>query len=457
MTTKILSGTTKKILPRTAKNGANPLKSATNHSTFNHPALNVNRALNNVPENGTGLSPGGLPAFRSLSAGRPKDTDTSDGFIRIMLPGKDDLVSVLAEVQARFDKLAKENHDMINLLSGTGIGSVFVDKKLRILRYSTAAGVILNLVPDHTGRPVTDVVSNLVGYNSLAADIGTVIDTLEPVDIEVQTTAGKWYTMHIMPRLTRKKVSEGAMISFQEFTKHKQAEEETRMRLEEKETLLMEVHHRIKNNIVSIEGLLFMHVDSVTSPEALSALKDALGRVKSMRVLYDMLLISDGYESISVRKYTESLLDSLAELFQNGIQVTITREIADFSLEPKDMFHLGIIINELLTNVMKYGFSGRNSGLVHVSIKKSGRHITLTVQDNGVGFPEGFEAKKKMGYGLMLVQMLSKQLGGSLKMENRNGAKSVLTFDAGMFTGGRVAPPETAQLRAPRVSPPPDR
>ncbi|MFU8859016.1 MAG: sensor histidine kinase [Cyclonatronaceae bacterium] len=373
-------------------------------------------------------------------------TAAENGFIRIMLPGKDELVTMLADVQTRFDILAKENHDLVTLLAGTGTGTLFVDKKLRILRYSTAAGVILNLVPGDTGRQAGAAVSNLVDYTSLAADIGIVIDTLKPMRIEVQTTEGKWYTMHIMPRLTHRKVREGAMISFQEITKHKRAEEANRLKLEEKETLLKEVHHRIKNNIVSIESLLLLHVDSVTSAEALSALQDALGRVKSMRVLYDMLLMSEVYDRISVRKYTETLLESLSELFQNGIQVTITRKIAEFRLEPKDLFHLGIIINELLTNVMKYGFAGRNSGLIHVSLKKSGRHITLTVQDNGVGFPEGFEMKKTTGYGLMLVQMLSKQLGGSLSMENLNGAKTELTFDARMLTRARKVSRKTAQL-----------
>lgn len=423
---------TTKILSRTAKNGTLPVKSGSNRIAFNHPAPGASGALKKSPVNGKGALPDGPVAIRSRYGGFPEVTDTGDGFIRLLLPGKDELVTVLAEIQTRFDKLARENHDMINLLAGTGIGSVFVDKKLRILRYSAAAGVILNLVPDDTGRPAGEAGSNLVGYNSLAADIGAVIETRKPADTEVQTTAGKWYTMRIMPRLTRNNVADGAIITFQEITKHKRAEEEARMQLEEKDTLLKEVHHRIKNNIVSIEGLLFMHTDSVTSPEALSALKDALGRVKSMRVLYDMLLMSEGYERISVQKYTESLLDSLSELFQNGIRVTITRKIDEFSLEPKELFHLGIIINELLTNVMKYGFAGRKNGLIHVSLKKSGRHITLTVQDNGVGFPEGFDLKKKSGYGLMLVQLLSKQLGGTLKTENRNGAKSVLTFDAGI-------------------------
>jgi two-component system, chemotaxis family, CheB/CheR fusion protein len=362
----------------------------------------------------------------------PKGTDTVERFIRILLPGKEELATVLEEIQARFDKLAKENNDMNNLLSGTGIGTVFVDMKLRILRYTPAASGIMNLEPGDTGRPVGEVGSNLVGYNSLVTDIGAVLESLTPRDIEVQTTSGKWYTMHVLPCLTHENVVEGAVITFQEITKHKQAEEETRKKLDEKVTLLKEVHHRMKNNIYSIEGLLSMHADTVTSSEALSALQDALGRVKSIRVLNDILLMSEDYERISVRKYTESLLDSLSDLFQNGIHVKITRKIAEFSLTPKDLFHLGIIINELLTNVMKYGFHGRTKGLINVSLKKAGRRITLAVQDDGVGFPEGFETKKSEGYGLMLVQMLSKQLGGSLAMENRNGARSVLTFDARM-------------------------
>jgi two-component system CheB/CheR fusion protein len=110
--------------------------------------------------------------------------------------------------------LSRANNDMNNLLAGTGVGTVFVDFQLRILRFTPAASNIINLIATDVGRPVTHIVSNLVGYTSLVADIKAVLATLIPIEQEVQSTEGRWYTMRIQPYRTLDNVIEGAVISF---------------------------------------------------------------------------------------------------------------------------------------------------------------------------------------------------------------------------------------------------
>ena len=126
--------------------------------------------------------------------------------------------TVNTELQTKVADLWRANNDMNNLLAGTDIGTIFIDHQQRILRYTPAATHIINLIPSDVGRPVAHTVSNLVGYNQLVADAQGVLNTLAPKVVDVQTTAGVWYTMRILPYRTVDNVIEGAAITFVDIT-----------------------------------------------------------------------------------------------------------------------------------------------------------------------------------------------------------------------------------------------
>ena len=130
----------------------------------------------------------------------------------------EELSTVNAELQMKVLDLSRASNDMNNLMSSTGIGTVFVDHQLRILRFTPAATRIINLIPSDMGRPVAHTVSNLVSYTSLVADAKEVLDTLIPKEVEVQTTEGAWYKMRIQPYRTLDNVIEGAVITFVDIT-----------------------------------------------------------------------------------------------------------------------------------------------------------------------------------------------------------------------------------------------
>ena len=138
----------------------------------------------------------------------------------------EELATVNTELQNKLSDLARANNDMKNLLAGTGIGTVFVDHKLRILRFTPAATKIINLIPGDIGRPVSQIVSNLLGYDSLIADVQSVLDSLVPKEMEVQTQAGMWYAMRILPYRTLDNVIEGAVISFSDISAQKKMQDE---------------------------------------------------------------------------------------------------------------------------------------------------------------------------------------------------------------------------------------
>jgi len=130
----------------------------------------------------------------------------------------EEISSVNNELQTNMASLTQANDDMNNMLGGTGIGTVFVNHNLRILRYTPTSTRMINLIPSDVGRPVGHTVTNLVGYDSLVADIQAVLDTLIPKNVEVQTTDGGWFSLRIQPYRTKDNVIEGAVITFMDIS-----------------------------------------------------------------------------------------------------------------------------------------------------------------------------------------------------------------------------------------------
>lgn len=164
----------------------------------------------------------------------------------------EELATINAELQTKVAGLSQANNDMNNLLAGTGIGTVFVDHQLRIMRFTPAASTIMNLILGDVGRPVTHIVSNLAGYDRLAADIKDVLDTLVPKEIEVQTNNGKFYDMHIQPYRTLENVIEGAVISFLDITAMVHARAELR---EANNLLRLAVVVRDAHDAITVQNL----------------------------------------------------------------------------------------------------------------------------------------------------------------------------------------------------------
>ena len=133
----------------------------------------------------------------------------------------EELATVNNELQVKVADLSRSNSDMNNLLAGTGIGTIFVDHQLRILRFTPTVSAIINLIPTDVGRPVGHIVSNLTGYDRLVEDARAVLDSLIPRELEVQTRTGAWFLLRIRPYRTQENVIEGAVLTFTEITELK--------------------------------------------------------------------------------------------------------------------------------------------------------------------------------------------------------------------------------------------
>ena len=214
-----------------------------------------------------------------------------------------------------------------------------------------------------------------------------------------------------------------------DITERKRHEDRIKALLDEKEAILKEVHHRMKNNMHAIQSLLKIQANTVTEAAGRAALLEAASRVQSMMLLYESLLQSPDYLSMPTRSFLTSLADAAVASFSDNVSVTMDKSIDDCLLSVGKIQPLGIILNELLTNVMKYAFVGKSSGKVIVTFHVSESRGMLVVQDDGLGLPSSIDLDNTQGFGLKLIRLLAKQMGGNLRTERGNGTKMIVEFD----------------------------
>ena len=214
-----------------------------------------------------------------------------------------------------------------------------------------------------------------------------------------------------------------------DITERKTNENRIKNLLEEKELLLREVHHRIKNNMNTIKGLLSLQISAEENPSTAASLRDAESRVQSMIMLYDKLYCTENYRELSIKYYLQSLIEYIVGSFLNSRTVEVVTEIDDFILTVQTLTPLGIIVNEILTNIMKYAFTGRESGVITISAKTQNNKAIISIKDNGIGIPESVTFEQTPGFGLSLVGMLVEQLGGSIIIDREDGTGFIIEFD----------------------------
>jgi len=216
-----------------------------------------------------------------------------------------------------------------------------------------------------------------------------------------------------------------------DISQRKAAEEKMAESLHEKEALLREIHHRVKNNMQVISSLLHLQTDYIQDPQALEVFKDCQGRIRTMALIHEKLYRSEGLAQIDFKNYLESLINLLRSSHKvAGVELRYELEIERIKLDVDTAIPLGLIANELISNCLKHAFSGRRQGVMRVALQKNdGSGHSLIVQDDGNGLPDGFDPDKTNSLGVKLVQMLSAQIKGQMNLKNGNGTEFTITFN----------------------------
>jgi PAS domain S-box-containing protein len=198
----------------------------------------------------------------------------------------------------------------------------------------------------------------------------------------------------------------------------------------EKELLLKEIHHRVKNNLQVISSLLNMQSDTIDDVKAQDAFQKSKNRINAMALIHTKLYESGNLSRIDFQAYLNQLIDIIAASYSPHAGIQWTGKASDVILDVDLSINLGLIITELITNSFKHGFKGRGQGHVSVEVKglENGSNV-LIVKDDGVGLPVGFAMGESNSLGLEIVQSLTEQIDGKLIIANENGAKFEIVFD----------------------------
>jgi len=215
-----------------------------------------------------------------------------------------------------------------------------------------------------------------------------------------------------------------------DITEQKAAERALSYALAAKDVLLREVHHRVKNNLQTISSLLNMQAELLPDAAARQALRDAQRRVHSMALIHEQVYGDKDMEEVDFGGYAKRLTRDLFESFGAAAgRVRLRFALDPVSLAMDQMIPCGLILNELVTNSLKYAFPGERAGEILVSLRcADGQTVSMTVSDNGVGLPPRVEGKRAESLGTRIVEILTKQLGGSFDRQSAGGVSSTVTF-----------------------------
>ncbi|MDH4028719.1 MAG: PAS domain S-box protein [Nitrospirota bacterium] len=217
---------------------------------------------------------------------------------------------------------------------------------------------------------------------------------------------------------------------FRDITGRKQSEQALKEALNEKETLLQEVHHRVKNNLLVLHSLISLQQAGLTGRETVNEILNTTKlRISAISKVHQLLYQSERLSEINIPEYIASVTNDITTAFDAGkrsIDISLDLEPALIGIEKA--VPCGIIINELLTNAFKYAFIERDSGQISISFRKKDDGCELVIRDNGVGMPEEFVSGEARSLGLQLITLLTRQLKGKLEYKRDNGSKFMIIF-----------------------------
>lgn len=200
--------------------------------------------------------------------------------------------------------------------------------------------------------------------------------------------------------------------------------------LHEKELLLKEIHHRVKNNLQVISSLLNLQAQAVNDPAACSALRDSQMRVRSMALIHEKLYQSDNLAEIRLGSYIKNLSNNLFHSYlSNGAQIKIISQVEEITIGIDNAVPVGLILNELISNSLKHAFPGNRAGEIGIELQHETADIVLLrYHDTGVGLPDGFDLKTSKSLGMRLIYSMAQQLNAKLNLANQNGIRFELRF-----------------------------
>ena len=351
--------------------------------------------------------------------------------------------ALLAEINER--KLAEkeiiEKEKELRVITESSLDTIFVLTKLGNLLYiSPASQELFGYKPDEMiGTSFTKYVpqEELLKYWKTLTDV-FLHKKIRSFTTFIKHRNGSFVPIEINGQLVKREGKYVGQGTIRDISERKKAEDQIKATLREKEVLLKEIHHRVKNNLQIICSLLYLQSKNIKDEEALELFIDSQGRVKSMALIHEKLYRSEDLANINFKEYIKSLTNYLLQTYgTSDMPIDLKINVEEISLTIETAIPCGLIINELVSNSLKYAFPEGREGEISIEFFPNDGNVitegddhtyTLKVGDNGIGFPEDLDFRNTQSLGLQLVNNLTNQLDGAIELDRNGGTLFKITF-----------------------------
>jgi len=243
--------------------------------------------------------------------------------------------------------------------------------------------------------------------------------------------SGVDFFLHVeaQPMFSDKGAFSNFIIVGADLTENKKNELLISRSLKEKEILLAEIHHRVKNNLAIVSSLLQLQMLYSDDERIRSLMKESQSRLKSMALVHEKLYEGGDLTLVNFGQYISEISDHIRSAYpNNGVDLDVQFNVNDIRLNIAQAVPCGLIMNEVLTNCFKYAFVGRLTGSVHINFEEKGDYFVLEIIDNGIGLPSDYNIAKVKSLGITLIRTLTSQIKGTFDISSKNGTRVVITF-----------------------------
>lgn len=252
------------------------------------------------------------------------------------------------------------------------------------------------------------------------------------IDLRMKTKSEKWLWVSTRGKAIEIDLKGNAtrMVgTLSDITERKEMELELKKSLEEKEMLLKEIHHRVKNNLMVISSLLNLQSRYIKDKDALGIFKESQSRARSMALIHERLYQSSDLKRINFGEYIRTLAIEIFHTYAaDDGRLKLKMDVDDLMLDINTTVPLGLILNELVSNCMKHAFTQNMNGEIKIDFHKNGEKYLLRVLDNGKGFPENLDFRNTQSLGLQIVNSLTEQIDGKVDLDRSQGTLFTVTF-----------------------------
>jgi PAS domain S-box-containing protein len=338
----------------------------------------------------------------------------------------------VSERKSQDEQLKILQRNYLDLLNSIGEGFCYTGDKGHFLMANPSAERILKVESKGlVGKTIYDFLDEegveIVEREAEKRRRGEFTDYISP--IVCSDGQRKWIHVSVSPRNKLGDQYEGFSLVFRDITEDLQASQNLIQLVKNKETLMKELEHRVKNSLSIVSSLLNITMKEVTDSKAISALMDTESRIRSMSAIYEYLYLTGSVETIDFGNYVEGLANSIFSTFSaHATSIRLVFEVQHVEIDTKRAISLGLIINELLTNSIKYAFPGDREGIIKIVFKSDDGIIRLAVSDDGIGIPEDVIMSTANTMGMTLIRLLSEQIDASLKVDSSNGTSISVSF-----------------------------